>query len=100
MSRAPLTWDKLSLYATDEEIGEAVLGRDRRCEFAAFAQLRERDGMPKIDPLWGGRYVPAVKSFFDAQYGLSAAVPLAPDGMEGSFHASSRRKKSGSEMAK
>jgi hypothetical protein len=86
MPRTPLTWDKLPLFAADEEIGEAVLGWDRKREFAGMAQLQERDGMPKIDPVWGGRYVPAVKAFFDSQFGLSAAVPLAPNGVEGSFH--------------
>ncbi len=84
--RPPLAWHQLPLFATDEEIGEALLGWARRCEFAPLAQLHERDGMPKISPVWGGRYVPAVKAFLDAQYGLSAAVPLAPNGVEGSFH--------------
>ena len=84
--RAPLTWDRLPLFSTDEEIGEAVLGWERKGEFAALAQLHERDGMPKISAVWGGRYVPAVKAFLDAQFGLSTAVPLAPNGVEGSFH--------------
>ena len=52
MSRTPLTWDRLPLFATDDEIGEAVLGRDRRREFAGIAQLLERDGMPKMCPVW------------------------------------------------
>jgi hypothetical protein len=99
MSRTPLTWDRLPLFATDEDIGEAVLGLDRRREFAAMAQLHERDGMPKINPVWGGRYVPAVKAFLDAQYGLSAAVPLAPNGVEGSFHATRRTPTPGPKVA-
>lgn len=87
---APITWDKLPLFASDEDIGEAVLGWDRRKEFAARAQLHEREGMPKVSPVWGGRYVPAVKAFLDSQHGLSATVPLAPNGMEGSFHGKRR----------
>jgi hypothetical protein len=89
MTKRPLlTWDRLPLYATDEQIGEAVLGWERRWEFAPMAQLHEREGMPKISPAWGGRYVPAVKAFLDTQNGLSSiAVPLAPNGVEGSFHA-------------
>ena len=86
MTRAALTWDQLPLYAKDEELGEAVLGRERKREFSALAQLYERDGMPKICPVWGGRYVLSVKAFFDAQNGLSAAVPLAANGVEGDFH--------------
>lgn len=65
--RDPLTWDRLPLYAGDEDIGEAVLGWDRKTEFRGLAQLHERQGMPKMSPVWGGRYVPAVKAFFDAQ---------------------------------
>jgi hypothetical protein len=91
MPRDAITWDRLPLFASDEAIGEAVLGRDRKCEFHGLATLHERDGMPKISPVWGGRYVPAVKSFLDAQFGLSAAVPLAPNGVEGNFHEHTKR---------
>ena len=91
MSRTPLTWDRLPLFATDDEIGEAVLGRDRRREFAGIAQLLERDGMPKMCPVWGGRYVPGVKRFLDVQHGLSAAVPFAPNGVKGNFHEQAKR---------
>lgn len=69
--RKNLTLTDLPLFATDEQLGEAILGYARRKEFRALATLRERDGMPKIDPVWGGRYVPAVKAYFDADYGLS-----------------------------
>lgn len=86
MTRAALTWNQLPLYAKDEELGEAVLGRERKHEFSALAQLYERDGMPKINPVWGGRYTLSVKQFLDAQNGLSSAVPLAANGVEGDFH--------------
>jgi hypothetical protein len=91
MPREAITWDQLPLYASDEAIGEAVLGRDRRCEFAGLASVHERRGMPKIDPVWGGRYVPAVKAYFDHVHGLSAVVPLALDGVEGKFDDQKRR---------
>ena len=83
--RTVLTWDRLPLFATDEEIGEAVLGSDRRAEFKGLAILLERQGMPKISPLLGGRYVPAVKQFFDTHNGLSTSAPAAPDGTEGEW---------------
>ena len=38
MSRIPFTY-RLSLSASDEEIGEAVLGRDRRREFGEINVL-------------------------------------------------------------
>jgi hypothetical protein len=100
MARVPITLDKLNLFDTDERIGEAVLGWERRDEFHGLATLHERDGMPKISDVWGGRYVPAVKAFLDSQYGLTPAVPLAPNGVEGSFHGQRRTpEKPGSKMA-
>jgi hypothetical protein len=101
MTRAPKTWANLPLFATDEDIGEAVLGYDRRRDFTGLASLHERMGMPKLDPVWGGRYVPAVKAYLDSDYGLSTVTPLAPNGIEGSFHG--KRKTAGkprSEVAK
>jgi hypothetical protein len=99
--RSPLTWDRLALFACDEDIGEAALGYDRRKEFAGLAALYERDGMPKISSVWGARYVPAVKAFLDVQYGLTAVAPLAPNGVEGSFHGKHKRatEKPGPEVA-
>jgi hypothetical protein len=95
------TLDQLPLFAPDEAIGEAVLGRDRGCEFHGLASLHERHGMPKICTEWGGRYVPAVRAYFDHVYGLSAAVPLAPDGVEGKFDDEKprSRKRTGGEVA-
>jgi len=93
MTRDAITWDRLPLFASDEAIGEAVLGRNRRGEFHGLATLHERDGMPKISAVWGGRYVPAVKLFLDTQFGLSAAVPLAANGLEGDFHHGSSRRR-------
>ena len=41
--------------------------------------MLEERGLPKVDQLMGGRYVPAVRAFFDRLYGLDTAnVPLAP----------------------
>jgi len=85
MRREPLTIDRLPLYATDEEIGEVVLGFEKRGEFVKLAVLLERQGMPKISPLLGGRYVPAVKQFFDTYNGLSQSAPMAPKGVEGEW---------------
>ena len=85
-----LTWDTLPAFATDEELGEVVLGRDRKREFRGLAELHEPAGMPKIDPAWGGRYTPAVKAFLDSRHGLALAAPPAPKGKEGIFHVERR----------
>jgi hypothetical protein len=74
----------LPLFATDDVIGAALLGPERVQEWRQIAPMLEARGLPKVDPLMGGRYVPAVRAYFDHQYGLdrSGASPLAPDGVE------------------
>lgn len=64
--RAKLTWDDLPEYPTDEDIGEVVLGRDRKGDFHRLATLREIDGMPKIDSFWGGRPKLSVRRFIES----------------------------------
>jgi hypothetical protein len=93
--RKNLTLNDLPLYADDDEIGEAVLGWTRRNEFKMLAVLQERYGMPKVSPVWGGRYVPAVKAFLDADNGLGNGRPLAlaPNGVEGEFQTPRRMRK-------
>ena len=76
--------ESIPLFASEEQIAAAVLGGDRLQEWRQMAQLLEQKGLPKIDQLMGGRYMPAVHAFFDRQYGLDrgANAPLAPDGVE------------------
>lgn len=75
--------DHLPLFADDAAIGAALLGSQRAGEWAQFAALLEVRGLPKMDALMGGRYVPAIKAFFDRDYGLLGAnSPFAPDGIE------------------
>jgi hypothetical protein len=75
--------EQLPLFADDEAIGAALLGSARSVEWSQLTALLEVRGLPKIDALMGGRYVPAVKAFFDRDYGLSGGQsPLAPDGVE------------------
>jgi hypothetical protein len=77
--------ESLPLFATDDVLGAALLGPDRVHEWHAMIPLLETKGLPKIDPLMHGRFVPAVFAFFNRQYGLdrgASAQPLAPDGVE------------------
>jgi hypothetical protein len=77
------TLERLPLFADDSAIGMALLGPERACRWPSIASLLEGRGLPKIDTLMGGRYVPAVRAFFDRDYGLlGGAAPLAPDGPE------------------
>lgn len=77
-----LPWDKLPLFADDKAIGTALLGEKRAGEFKGHATLLERRGFPTIDPRFGGRYVPAVRAFFDREYGVTNAQPRNPGGAE------------------
>jgi hypothetical protein len=80
-SRTTFPLEELPLFASDAEIGAALLGSKRACEWKGLAPLYERQGFPKIDPVIGGRYVPAIKAFFDKQYGI-ATLPTVPDGID------------------
>jgi hypothetical protein len=99
--RKNLTLIDLPLFATDHQIGEAILGWARRKEFHGLATLREIDGMPKISTFWGGRYVPAVKAFLDVDQGLPrSARPLKENGVEGNFQGPRPRRRPVLEAAK
>ncbi|HEY1474005.1 MAG TPA: hypothetical protein VGF53_07980 [Pseudolabrys sp.] len=87
--------ENLPLYAGEDEIALAVLGPDRAPEWGAIAPLLERRGLPKPDPLLGGRYVPAIKVFFDREHGIGIDSPLAPDGTEDLGSWKNRRKRLG-----
>lgn len=80
--RPALTIDRLPLFADDEQIGEAVLGRDRRCEFAKMAASLEPAGLPRMNPLYRGRYVPAVKAFFEMQHRIADVTLKAQRGSQ------------------
>lgn len=72
--RPSLTFAELPLFATDDELGVALLGRARSVVWRNLVPSFEQAGLPKNDPQMGGRYVPAVKAFFDHQYGLTVPV--------------------------
>lgn len=91
MSRPRLTWETLPLFPTDEELGEVVLGADRKREFGPMATLREPDGMPKISDFWGGRYKWKVKEFLDADQGLSVVTPARENGVKGQWNPRSQK---------
>ena len=84
MSRTALAkFDNLPLFASDEAIATAFMGPGKTSEWRQIAALLETRGLPKIDALMGGRYVPAVRAFFDKEYGLIDRAPrLAPSGVE------------------
>jgi hypothetical protein len=82
------------LYPDETEVARRVLGVRAR-EWPGKAAVLEREGLPKIDTLMGGRFWPAVQQFFLDRHGVAAQpsrgtpllaksrvrlVPFAPDG--------------------
>lgn len=51
-------------------------------DWPAKAIVLERDGLPKIDPLMGARYWPAVEAYWNRRYGLSRVEASRLDGLE------------------
>lgn len=51
-------------------------------EWAGKAAVLERDGLPRIDPVMGGRFWPAVQAYWHRRYGLSTIEASQPDGGE------------------
>jgi hypothetical protein len=74
----------LPLYRTELEIARAVLGRCSLEEWKGLAIVLEREGLPKVDPEFGKRYWPAVKTWFDFYNRVDkiAAVPPRRKGRE------------------
>ncbi|MGY8707002.1 hypothetical protein RAD16_14790 [Bradyrhizobium sp. 18BD] len=68
------------LFPCEAEIARR-LSQDPKA-WAAKAIILERDGLPRIDPVMGGRYWPAVLAWWNRRYGLSILEVSQPDGGE------------------
>jgi hypothetical protein len=60
----------MPLYPSEDEIARAVLGARAAAWPAKAAYLEAKHNMPRIDPLMGGRYWPAMLQFFDRLNGM------------------------------
>jgi hypothetical protein len=65
----PPLLDSLPAYADDDQLSLAIVGK-RSAAWRQFVLLHEGKGLPKIHPILGGRYVPAIKRFLDLHEGL------------------------------
>jgi hypothetical protein len=75
--------DNSALYLSEACIAHRVLGSGAKGRWEAIAAVWEREGLPRIDPMTGCRYWPAVRSFLDRRHGLSQSVlPSTADGAE------------------
>ena len=65
----------LPLYPSEAQIARRVLGVGRVAEWNGLAVVLERQGLPAIDPQFGGRYWPAVELWFQARNRLATVRP-------------------------
>jgi len=68
------------LFPSEDEIAFRL--SQTPVEWAAKVVILERDGLPRIDPIMGGRYWPSVVAYFNRRYGLSNIEASQPDGEE------------------
>ena len=69
-----------ALFLSETEI--AMRLNQSPSSWQAKAIILERHGFPRIDPLMGGRYWPAVEAYWQRRYGLSSMDVHQPDGKE------------------
>ena len=84
----------IPLYPDEATIAVYVVGPKRAKEWPGIAAALERQGFPQVNPLFGGRYWPAVVKWMD-QFNGVAESQSAPrtDGVEdmGSWKSQKRR---------
>lgn len=78
VSRAAKDVKVIGLFPCEAEIARRL--SQTPVEWAAKATILERDGLPRIDPVMGGRYWPAVQAYWNRRYCLSSIKPSQPDG--------------------
>jgi len=82
MSRRLPSIDAPPLYMSEADIAARVLGVDAK-RWPDIAAMWEREGLPRIDPLTGKRFWPAVETFLLRRHGLTQTfVPSQVDGVE------------------
>lgn len=85
--------DALPLFATDQQIAVAVVGREHSAYYrTAVIPTLEKRGFPAQDPLHMGRAVPLVRKFYEVYFGMTAGFAMAkPDGEEKEWQPRRRR---------
>jgi hypothetical protein len=78
--RAFLTLDQLPLFADDRDVARAIVGPDleKIRHWLASVPSLEMSGLPKRHTVYG-RYVPAVRQFYERQYGLAPTAVTADE---------------------
>jgi hypothetical protein len=93
----PTSFDDLPLFASDAEIGAAVVGAAKAKHWASVTvkRLEQLPGFPRFDEAHGGRYTPGVRKYYEVKHGsLTAGDRLrVPDMPEDNSAWTSRRSK-------
>jgi hypothetical protein len=84
--------DQMPLYPDEAMIAAAVLGPKRAKDWPRIASyLEDKQGLPRLDELMGGRFWPAVVAYFRIRHGMKVdgvdqgissrvrIVPFKPD---------------------
>jgi hypothetical protein len=79
MTRATSLRDQ-GLFPSEAEIARRL--SQTLQEWNAKAKILERAGLPRVDPVMGGRFWPAVRAFWFRRYGLNNVEVSQPDGDE------------------
>lgn len=80
---AVVTLDALPMFAGDQEIAEAIVGRDKAEKWMRdrLPTLASKPGFPPIDAFHGGRPVKLVIRFYDEYLGTDSGQAIAPRGV-------------------
>ena len=71
-----------NLYPTEQELARCILGKKEK-QWSSIVPTLEKEGLPRVDPLFGGRFWPAVRAFLDRRHGLlKGHIPATADGHE------------------
>ena len=78
----PVKLDDLPMFATDQQIAEAIVGKDKAEKWMRekLPALAKMPGFPAIDEFFGGRPVAHVARYFENWLGKGSTV--APPGRE------------------
>jgi len=83
MTRPIAANDNNPLYLSEAAIAHRVLGANAGARWQGLAAVWEREGLPRIDPMTGCRYWPAVRAFLDRRHGIGSVSPHSSvDGVE------------------
>jgi len=83
-SDLPLRLDDLPIFATDDQIAEAIVGKHaaEKWKRERLPTLASKPGFPPIDAFHGGRPVKLVARFYEEYLGTGAGSAIAPRGVE------------------